>query len=397
MVQQSNNLAHRPVRIGYSLSLTGPVRENAKAVMLAHQIWQEDINRKGGLLGRSVEFVCYDDKGDPSQVSDIYSKLLDYDQVDLLIGGYGTNTIAASMPIVMERERFLVGLMGLGVNLNLKYPNYFAMIPTGPEPNSELTDGFFAIAASQSPKPETVAILAANAEFSKNPIVGARKNIAKYGFRIVQEVKYSLLTEDYTSIIDQVKTSGADILFICSYLNDSEELVRALHRSDYRPKIVGGAMIGPQSASVKAALGPLLNGFVNYEYWVPVPEMDFPGVAEMLKKYQTEALEKNVDVLGYYTAPLAYAQMQIIEQAVESTASLEDEVLSAYCRTNVFKTVIGEIRFGVGGEWLKPRVLQVQFQNIKNNRVETFRSSRVQVVIAPSAYASGSFLYPFSP
>lgn len=389
--------SNEPIRIGYSLSLSGPVAENTKAVMLAHSIWQEDINNRGGLLGRKIELVCYNDNGEASQVADIYKKLLDEEKVDLVIGGYGTNTIAASMPVVMERNRFLIGLMGLGVNLNLKYSNYFAMIPTGPKPNSALTEGFFALAASQNPKPLSVAVLSADAEFSKNPVIGAREYAEKYGFQIVHEETYPLSTEDFTPLIEKVKATHADLFFICSYLNDSKGLVRAIHKSDYRPKMVGGAMIGPQSASVKTELGPLLNGFVNYEYWMPVPKMNFPGVADMLAKYQAKAKEKKVDELGYYMAPLAYAQMQVLAQAVAVTESLNDEVLAEYCRSNTFETVIGNISFGEGGEWAEPRVVQVQFQNIENNDIETFKDSRVQVVVEPSEYASGSLIYPYAP
>ncbi len=393
----SNEITNDPIRIGYSLSLSGPVAENTKAVMLAHIIWEEEINKKGGLLGRKVELICHNDNGEASQVYDIYKKLLDDEKVDLVIGGYGTNTILASMPVIMERKKFLVGLMGLGVNLNLKYPNYFAMIPTGPKPNSALTEGFFSLASLQKPKPLTVAILSADAEFSKNPVIGARENAEKYGFQVVYEDTYPLSTEDFTPIIDKVEATNADLFFICSYLNDSIGLVRAIHKSDYRPKMVGGAMIGPQSASVKKELGSLLNGFVNYEYWVPVPKMNFSGVADMLAKYQAKAIEQNLDELGYYMVPLAYAQMQVLEQAVIATKSLNDEVLSEYCRLNAFETVIGNVRFGEGGEWTEPRVVQIQFQNIDNNDIETFKDSRVQVVVDPPAYASGSLMYPYAP
>lgn len=396
-MESINELKNTPIRIGYSLSLSGPVAENTKAVKLAHSIWEEDINHKGGLLGRRVELVCYNDNGDPSQVSDIYKKLLEEEKVNLVIGGYGTNTLAASMPVIMERKRFLIGLMGLGVNLHLKYPHYFSMIPTGAKPNSTLTEGFFALAAAQKPQPQTIAILSADAEFSKNPVTGARENAEKYGFKIAYEQTYPLSTENFAPVIEQVKATYPDLFFICSYLNDSMGLVRAIHKSDFRPKMVGGAMIGPQSASVKTALGPLLNGFVNYEYWVPVPKMGFPGVADMLATYQAKANEKKVDALGYYMAPLAYAQMQVLEQAVTATVSLDDETLSAYCRDNAFETVIGNIRFGEGGEWAEPRVVQVQFQHIDNNEIDTFRDSRVQVVVEPSEYASGSLIYPYAP
>lgn len=118
-----------PIRIGYCLSLTGPVAGNARPAQLAHEIWREDINRWGGLLGRPVEFVCYDDHADASRVPSLYRRLMDEDKVDLVIGGYGTNTVLPAMPLIMERQRFFIGLMGLGVNNALAYPNYFAMIP----------------------------------------------------------------------------------------------------------------------------------------------------------------------------------------------------------------------------------------------------------------------------
>ncbi len=177
--------ASAPIRIGYCLSLTGPVADNSRSAQLAHEIWREDINRRGGLRGRSVEFVRYDDHADASQVPGIYKRLLDEDKVDLVIGGYGTNAVLPAMPLIMERQRFFVGLMGLGVNNALAYPNYFAMIPTGPDPNAALTEGFFALAAQQQPRPATVALVSAEAEFSRNPILGAKANAQKYGFKII--------------------------------------------------------------------------------------------------------------------------------------------------------------------------------------------------------------------
>jgi branched-chain amino acid transport system substrate-binding protein len=145
-----------PIRIGYCLSLTGPVAGNARSARLAQEIWSEDVNRRSGLLGQPVELICYDDHGDASLVPGIYKRLMDDDKVDLVVGGYGTNSLLPAMPVIMERQRFCVGLMGLGVNNALAYPNYFAMIPTGPDPNAALTEGFFALAAEQRPRPATV-------------------------------------------------------------------------------------------------------------------------------------------------------------------------------------------------------------------------------------------------
>jgi branched-chain amino acid transport system substrate-binding protein len=270
------------VRIGYCLSLTGPLAGNSRSARLAHEIWQKDINGRGGLLGRPVELFCYDDGGNASRVSGLYEHLLGKDGVDLVLGGYGTNTILPAMPLIIERHRFFVGLMGLGVNNTLGYPGYFAMIPTGPDPNAALTEGFFALAVAQVPQPKTVALLSADAEFSRNPILGAKANAEKYGLKIVHEATYPLATTNFKPLIDAVAASGCDLLFLCSYLADSIGLVQAIRRYAFHPKMVGGAMIGPQNTEVKTTLGPLLNGFVNYEYWVPAPKLMSVGVQALL-------------------------------------------------------------------------------------------------------------------
>jgi branched-chain amino acid transport system substrate-binding protein len=336
-----------PIRIGYCLSLTGPVADNSRSAKLAHEIWREDINRQGGLLGRPVEFVRYDDHADASQVPGIYKRLMDEDSVDLVIGGYGTNTVLPAMPLIMERQRFFVGLMGLGVNNVLAYPNYFAMIPTGPDPNAALTEGFFALAAQQKPRPATVALVSADAEFSRNPILGAKANAKKQDFKIVHEATYPLTTKDFTPVIDAVAERNCDLLFLCSYLADSIGLVRTIHAHRFRPKMVGGGMIGPQNTAVKTRLGPLLNGFVNYEYWQPVPKMGFPGVEQLLDTYQARAGDAGVDLLGHYMAPLAYAQLQVVAQAVEATGGFDDARLGAHTGSKTFDTVMGEVKFGV--------------------------------------------------
>jgi branched-chain amino acid transport system substrate-binding protein len=378
------------------LSLTGPLADNSRSARLAHDIWREDINRQGGMLGRPVELVCYNDYADASLVPGLYKRLMDEDQVDLVIGGYGTNTLLPAMPLIIERQRFFVGLMGLGVNNALAYPNYFAMIPTGPDPNAALTEGFFALAAEQRPRPATVALVSADAEFSRNPILGAKNNAAKYGFPIVHEATYPLTTENFTPVIDAVAESDCDLLFLCSYLADSIGLVRTIHAHRFRPSMVGGGMIGPQNTSVKTTLGPLLNGFVNYEYWQPVPKMMFSGVQQFLDTYQARAEEAGVDLLGHYMAPLAYAQMQVIAQAVEATGGFDDESLSVYAREATFETVMGGIKFGVNGEWAEPRVLQVQFQGISGHDVEQFRNGSRQIVVSPPDFTSGAFSFPYA-
>ncbi len=123
--------------------------------------------------------------------------------------------------------------------------------------------------------------------------------------------------------------------------------------------------------------------------------MDFPGVGDFMKKYQARAPAEGVDPLGYYIAPWGYAQLEVLEQAVAATKSLNDDVLADYIAKTTFKTVVGNVKFGKQGEWIEPRVLQVQFQNVKGNDLAQFRDTATQVVISPPEYASGKVIYPY--
>src|ERR1700688_4325038 len=360
-------MSAQPIRIGYCLSLTGPLASNGKTARLAHQIWEHGVNREGGLLGRKVQTTCLDDETNPKLVPELYKRLLDDEEVDLVIGGYGDNSVSPAMPLIMERNRYLVALMALAVNASFGYANYFVMIPTGPNPSEALTEGFFELAAKQSPRPQSMAILAADAPFSKSPVLGAKAHADKHGFKVVSDARYPLSATDLAPFISDLKQINPDILFLCSYLNDSAGLLRAINEVGLEPRIVGGAMIGPQNGSIKAQLGPLLNGLVNYEYWLPVPKMMYPGVSQMIAAYQSRAAAQDADPLGYYVAPLAYAQMQIVEQAVTATASLDDAKLAQFTREKSFSTILGDVKFGAGGAWTEARVLQVQYRDIPHH------------------------------
>jgi branched-chain amino acid transport system substrate-binding protein len=384
-----------PIKIGYSMALTGGLAPNGKSALLAQKIWEEDVNRKGGLLGRPVKLVYYDDKSAPAEVPTIYTKLLDADKVDLLMGAYATAQLAPAMPIVIARKKLLIGLLGLAVNEEFNYPNYFAMIPSGPVPKPAFTKDFFALAMGLDPKPQTVAIVAADQEFSKNASDGARETAQRAGLKIVYDKSYPPSTADFSSIVRAIQSTNPDLVVVCSYPPDSVGIVRAVNEIGFKPRMIGGAMVGLQSTAIKTQLGPLLNGWVNYDFWLPVPKMHFAGVDDLLKTYQTRAQQEGVDPLGFYMAPWAYAQLQVLQQAIEATKSLDDAKLGAYIRANTFATVVGDVKFGPKGEWAQARVLQVQFQNVKGNDVGQFKDVSTQVVVAPAAYESGKLIYPY--
>jgi branched-chain amino acid transport system substrate-binding protein len=240
-----------------------------------------------------------------------------------------------------------------------------------------------------------VAIVAADAEFSVNASEGARDNAKVAGLKVVYDKRYPPSTTDFAPIVRAIQATNPDIVVICSYPPDSVGMVKAINEIGFKPKMMGGGLVGLQATAIKTQLGPLLNGLVNYDFWLPVPKMDFPGVTDFLKKYQARAGSEGVDPLGYYIGPWGYAQMEVLAQAIVGTKSLNDDKLADYIRANTFKTVVGDVKFGKDGEWAQSRVLQVQFQNVKGNDVAQFKDISTQVVLTPSEYASGNVIYPY--
>lgn len=384
-----------PIKIGFGMSLTGPLAANGKSSLVAMQVWESDINAKGGLLGRPVKLVYYDDQSNPSTVPGIYTKLLDIDKVELVVSGYASGQIAPAMPVVMQKKKLFISLFGTGINESFNYPKYFSMIPNGPTPKPAFTRGFFKVAEAQKPKPQTIALAAADAEFGRNACEGARENAKTSGFKVVYDKTYPPATTDFTPIVRAIQATNPDLLVVCSYPLDTVGMVKAIKEVGFKPKMWGGAMVGLQATVFKTQLGPLLNGVVNFDTWLPVKSMEFPGSMELLKKYQERAKGQGVDPLGYYMPVWAYAYLQVLGDAVNATKSLNDDVLADYIRKTTFKTVVGDVKFGKQGEWAEERTLAAQFQNIKGNSIDDFRDLKTEVIIYPPQYKSGEVIYPY--
>jgi len=389
--------AAEPIKIGTGMALTGGLAANGKAAILAMKIWEEEINAKGGLLGRPVQLIYYDDQSNPSTVPGIFTKLLDVDKVDLICGDYGTNLLAPAMPVVIQHNMTFFALFGLDVNREFQYPRYFAMQPAGgPNPSAAFSQGFFEIAAAQNPKPKTLAIMAADAEFPHNAADGARENAKKAGLQIVYDKTYPPNTTDYSPIVRAVDAANADVVFSASYPPDAVGIVRAANEIGLKAKLFGGGLVGLQYASIKQQLGPMLNGIVNYDFWEPAKTLEFPGVEEFLKKYQAKAASEGVDPLGYYLPPFAYANLQVLQAAVEGTNSLDQDKLADWLRKNTIKTIVGDLAFGSNGEWKEARVLQVQFHDVQGSDLDQWKTDAKQTILWPDKYATGKAAYPYT-
>jgi branched-chain amino acid transport system substrate-binding protein len=388
-------LAQQPLKIGFGMSLTGPLAGNGKAALISMEIWRDDVNARGGILGRKVEFVYYDDQTSPATVPGIYTKLLDVDKVDLIVSGYGTNVIAPTMPIAMQRKLLLIGLFGLNVNSKFKYDRYFQIMPAGPDPAIGWSQGYFDAAMALSPKPTTIALVGADAEYPSMALEGARAHAKKAGLKVVYDKTYPPNTVDFSPIVRAIQATNPDLVYVASYPPDSAGMVRAVNEVGLKTRMFGGGLVGPQFAALKAQLGPLLNGVVNYEFYVPDLGKQFPGLQAFLAKYQGRAAKEGVDPLGYYLPPYAYAMMQVLEQAVAKVGSLDQAKLADAIHKGEFDTFVGKVRFAQNGEWARSRVMMTQYHGISGNDPEQFKQPGKVTVLYPKEYRTGDVKTPY--
>ena len=275
----------RPIRSRSASAwrLTGAVAPNGKQNLLALEIWRDDVNAKGGLLGRPVELVYYDDQSNPNNVPGIYTKLLSVDKVDLLLGPYATNMIAPAMPVIMQANKMTIGMLGVNINRQFNYPRYFSMVPGGDEGTLAFSRGWFEIAAAQAPKPQD-----GRAHRRPTPSSARRRAMARArtprpgGFDIVYDKSYPPGTTDMVPIVRAIQATNPDLVFACGYPPDTVGIVRAANEIGLNAKMFGGAMIGLLATPIKMQLGPLVNGLVIMESFIPAPTLNFPGLKAML-------------------------------------------------------------------------------------------------------------------
>ena len=312
----------------------------------------------------------------------------------MIISGYATPIIASTIPIAMQHDMVLMGLFGLANNAKFKYDKYFGIFPSGDKPALAFMQPFFDAAMTLDPKPKTVAIIYPDMEFGQSIKRGAEAAASAAGLQVVYNQGFPPSMTDLTTVVRQIQAANPDIVAIGTQPGQSIAIVRAINEVGLKAKIVGGGMTGLQTTDAEGLLGEQLNGFVNFNVWLPAPKMQYPGVMDFIKRYQERAPAAGVDPIGYYAAPWAYAELQVLGQAVEATKSTAGDKLGRYMHETTFKTIVGDVKFAESGEWAQPRMLAAQFQHVKGDDIEQFKGTDKVVVISPAEYKSGTLL-PF--
>ena len=383
--------AEQPVRVGFSIAQTGPIAGGGQAALVALRMWADDVNARGGLLGRKVELVVYDDQGSASITPGIYAKLIDVDKVDLLIAPYGTVPTAPILPLARQRNMVLMGNFSFQVNARVQHDMWFNNAPWNDA--ASWSEGFFEIGRAQGAR--SIAFLAADNEFAQNLGNGARELAKQAGLKTVYDQSYPPSTVDFSPLVRGIRAARPEMVFVASYPADSTAIVRAVGEIGVGDtvKIFGGGMVGLQYTPIMASLGAALNGIVNYNTYVPGAK--YEGIDDFFQRYSRRAADAKVDPLGYYLTPFSYAIGQLLEQAVDGTRSLDHPRLAQYLRANEMKTIVGPVRYRKDGEWANPRIITTQFQGVRDKDIEQFKKPGVQVILHPDSLKNGALKAPF--
>ena len=381
----------QPIRVGFSIARTGPISSGGQAALVALRMWADDINARGGLLGRKVELVVYDDQGSASMTPGIYAKLIDVDAVDLLIAPYGSVPTAPILPLAKQRRMVLMGNFSFQVNARVQHDMWFNNAPWNDA--SSWSEGFFGIGRAQGAR--SIAFLAADNEFAQNLSNGARMLAEQAGLKTVYDQTYPPSTVDFSAMVRGIRAARPEMAFVASYPADSTAIVRSVREIGVgnTVKIFGGGMVGLQYTPIMGSLGSALNAIVNYNTYVP--GVKYEGIDDFFQRYSQHAAEAKVDPLGYYLTPFSYAIGEVLEQAVNGTKSLDHARLAQYLRMNEMKTIVGSIRYRKDGEWANSRIITTQFQGVKNRDIEQFKKPGVQVILHPDSQKNGKLIAPF--
>lgn len=364
LVTAANAQDGKPIVVGGTLGLTGVYAEPSSDYKAVYDRWLDQVNRKGGLLGRPVKMVIYNDESTPTVAQQLYNRLLDQDKVDLVLAPFSTFVGGAIVPMVMSHKKLLFngGFVGINIFKNAKG----AIIGSYTYQEPDYTRGLFELIKSlpADKRPKRAAIFTAQNPFPlivRDGVggVGGALNYAKEaGVQVVVNEQYPPNTTDFTGLVQKAKAANADLLLQLGLPNDTLQVARTVQQQGYKPAMfcTCGSQVTTLSAWPK--LGSAAEGaFGTTASW---PSQGYAGLSELADAFKAR---------GYETLPLyaivGYAILQVLEQAVEGAKTLDQDKLRAYIYANEFKTVAGNFRYQDDGTPVFGQVL-TQFLQGKN-------------------------------
>lgn len=338
----------QPIRIGGTLALTGPLAATGIVHKIVGEIYVEQLNKRGGLLGRPVEWVLLDDQSKPDLARTLYERLITVDKVDLLMGPYATGAILSAMAVAERNDKMLVHHT-FGIPKLAKYERQFPAWHMGPMPEASVPNLVFdALAASDHP-PKTIAIVTSKFPSVHFIGVGARDVAKKRNLQEVLYLEFEFGNRDFGAIAARIREANPDLLFVGAIGLDGNLLLEALKKIDYTPKnhfylypSPGPLAVAPEGA----------NALSTTVFEDQKPYTDNPKAAEFVKLFTERAKAANLPYAAAdVQAGTSYTAWQILESAVTATKSLDDKVLATWLKANKVEAITGNLRFNEMGNY----------------------------------------------
>jgi branched-chain amino acid transport system substrate-binding protein len=331
-----------PIRIGSTLALTGPLSATAQVHKLVGEIYIEQANKRGGWLGRPLEWIVKDDQSKPDLARTLYEQLVTVDKVDLLMGPYATGAILSAMGVAQRYDKVLVHHT-FGVPSLAKYERAFPAWSLGSDPATTVPNTLFdALAAGPKP-PKTVAVVTSKFPSIQFMSAGAREVLKKRGLTEVLFLEWDFGNRDFGPIANRIKDAKPDFVFVGAIGLDGNLLLDAMKKIDYVP---------PQHFYLYPSPAPLVtlpeakNALSVTIFEEQLPFLNNPGAAEFVKLFRERATAaKLADPSVEVQAAASYTAWQILEAGVKATNSLDDKAIAAWLKANKVDTIQGKLRF----------------------------------------------------
>ncbi len=348
----------RPIKIGFTVSRSGKYREPSAMINTAFKIWEQDINQRGGLLGRPVQLIIYDDQSKTELVRQLYEKLIVRDKVDLVFSPYSTSlTLVASE--VTERHKLVMLACGASGEENWSRGHRYLFGIYAPARRYFI--GFLDLMARHGLT--KVAVLYENSSFNRSAAAGARDWAARFGLTVTLSRGYQNGEAELPGIISELVRQNPDGLILSAYTDDGYVLIRQLQKAGYRPPALAIAL-APTYPQFARRAGSMAEGVFAPSQWEPSARMPFPGTKEFIDKFTT--------ISGHapqYHATAAFAAAEIMAKAVTSVGSLNQEKIRDFIRGLDTVTVIGRFKVDHTGLQIGHNPLIIQWQQGKKEIV----------------------------
>lgn len=360
-----------PIVIGASVSLSGTYAASGKYALEGTQLWVDDVNRRGGLLGRPVKLVYYDDRSDPNTAVQLYEKLITSDHADLIIGPYSSGVTSAVSTVAEKHKMVMLGPEAADSKI---YSRGYKYNFQGQTQAGRYMTGALALAKAKGYK--TLAMLAEDTAFPKAVSAEVSKVAGEYGLQVVFSETYAKGSSDYSALLTKVKQLRPDVVFANSYLPDAQGIIRQSRELGVDAKLFAVAVGGAEPEF--GNLGSTADYVFGATQWAAT--MPWKGNAEFVKRYK-EKFGRDPD----YHSAANYATGEVLEAALKQVRALDQEKLAAAIGKTELETVYGKFKVNEQGVQVGFTSALLQWQKGK------------QVLVWPEHLAQGKPILPTPP